>query len=337
MADYNDYLTQAQEIYNRDIENKYPGVTLNTTAMQRSIASDLASRADQIQATDQTYTDLYQQAKQQALLRRGASDTTGFTGGQAAGYQADLSAAEIQALGQIGTARQQAVGAIANQPVDYFANYIQEMQGLTTAQALEDQLGISTTAGQLTDNPELFGGPGDPQYDLMRETAKTLGSDKEGRNFRETNAFFEYYNGTSEEDDDKYNPFIDSGNSFTQDLAKNGGQVEKIEKTDWDARKGGINDRYTITTANGSATVQGAVLAMAIASGQIKNADPEIVKELLNYEGNFVTNLLAPNTSLDIGGVSGNRFDAALRALMNYAVNNGLAEWNTENKNIKWL
>jgi hypothetical protein len=84
----------------------------NTLAGQTysdALARQLAAVQDRRMGIQESYSDLYQQARMSQSRRQGLSDTSGLTGGMADQYGSKLSAAEMGALGQIGMGREQAM------------------------------------------------------------------------------------------------------------------------------------------------------------------------------------------------------------------------------------
>jgi hypothetical protein len=81
--------------------------TLAGQAYSEALARRLASIQNQQFAAGQSYQDMYDQARMSQAARRGMSDVSGMTGGMAEGMQAQLSAAEMRGLGQIGISREQ--------------------------------------------------------------------------------------------------------------------------------------------------------------------------------------------------------------------------------------
>jgi hypothetical protein len=84
----------------------------NTLAGQTysdALARQLAAVQERRMGVQESYSDLYQQARMSQSRRQGLSDTSGLTGGMADQYGSKLSAAEMGALGQIGMGREQAM------------------------------------------------------------------------------------------------------------------------------------------------------------------------------------------------------------------------------------
>ena len=86
--------------------------TLAGQAFQESLARRLASLDEQQFAAGQSYQDMYEQAKMSQAARRGLSDVSGMTAGMAEGRAAQLSAAEMGSLSQIGISREGAMRAL---------------------------------------------------------------------------------------------------------------------------------------------------------------------------------------------------------------------------------
>jgi hypothetical protein len=83
--------------------------TLAGQTFTTALARQMSNLDRQSQSTQQSYQDMYEQARMMSTRRRGLSDTTGFTGGMADQFSARMSAAEIAQMSQIGMGREQAV------------------------------------------------------------------------------------------------------------------------------------------------------------------------------------------------------------------------------------
>lgn len=97
---------ETEDIYQQYYETKNNPAEVGSSAFRRAVENQLSENIRQRGAAQQTYSDLYQQARSQSLRGRALSNTSGFTGGMAEGAQAKLSAAEIGALTNIASARE---------------------------------------------------------------------------------------------------------------------------------------------------------------------------------------------------------------------------------------
>lgn len=108
------------------------------------------------QATAQSYSDMYQAARQQAVKSRAAGGPT-LSGGMAAQYSDLLSVAENQQLGQIGRARTQAMSDLDLQRQSAISNAELEGQQATQIQLQNQQLQVDLIAqkNQILANEDL--------------------------------------------------------------------------------------------------------------------------------------------------------------------------------------
>ena len=88
---------------------------------RRRYSEIMSGLQERQQQTSRSYSDMYQAARQQAVAQR-AAGAPSLSGGMAAQYSDLVSSREIQQLGQIGGAREQAIRDIELQKQSAFAN-----------------------------------------------------------------------------------------------------------------------------------------------------------------------------------------------------------------------
>lgn len=125
---------ETEDIYQKYYETTNNPAEVGSSAFRRAVETQLSENIRQRGAAQQTYSDLYQQARSQALRGRALSNTSGFTGGMAEGAQAKLSAAEIGALTNIASAREGTMRELDLQKMTIPSNAMIEQQ---QAQAYE--------------------------------------------------------------------------------------------------------------------------------------------------------------------------------------------------------
>lgn len=119
---------ETEDIYQQYYQNKNNPAEVGASAFRRAVETQLSENMRQKGAAQQTYSDLYQQAKGQALRGRALSNTSGFTGGMAEGQQARLSAAEISALTGIASSRERTMSELDLQKQAIPSNAMIEQQ-----------------------------------------------------------------------------------------------------------------------------------------------------------------------------------------------------------------
>jgi len=145
---FDDYTAYLKELGLGD-----PSIKAGQTAFERMLADNKLRQ----QASSQGYGDLYQQAKESSTRRKGLSDTTGFSGGQAEQFSDKLSAAEIGALGGIGRGRLNAADAIEAEKGSFYSDALLEAQQTQEYQDYREDRGfdIASKITQIQNDPTL--------------------------------------------------------------------------------------------------------------------------------------------------------------------------------------
>ena len=143
---------------------------------QRRYSEIMADLDNRRQASQQSYGDLYQQARQRAVRGQAAGGPT-LSGGMGQQQRDYVSAIEMQELGRIGTARETAQRDLFTQAQSAFSNAQLEGQQATQTELQNRQL-------QLELQNQVFGIIGDAKsYDKLdaaqKAQLKALGYDKE--------------------------------------------------------------------------------------------------------------------------------------------------------------
>ncbi|NDG52032.1 MAG: hypothetical protein EBY39_03250 [Flavobacteriia bacterium] len=119
---------EAMDIYNQFYTQQFDPAKAGSDAFRRAVATQLRQSYEQQRNTEQSYSDLYQQARRQATRQGAMSSMAGFSGGRAKGQAARASAAEIQALSSIAGQREAAVREILSQRQAIPSNALIEAQ-----------------------------------------------------------------------------------------------------------------------------------------------------------------------------------------------------------------
>ena len=128
MAEKDRIEKEAQDIYQKYYTQQNDPAKAGSDAFRRAVATQLRQSYEQQRRTGESYSDLYQQARRQATRRGAMSDVSGFSGGQARGAAARMSAAEIQALSGIAAQREGAIRDIRAQRQAIPSNALIEAQ-----------------------------------------------------------------------------------------------------------------------------------------------------------------------------------------------------------------
>lgn len=142
---------------------------------RRRYAEIMSGLQNQQQKTAQSYSDLYQQAKQFAVAERAAGGPS-LSGGMKSQFSDLISTREMEKLGQIGGAREQALRDIELQKQSAFANAQLEGQQAEQLQIQRQQLTVERLAqkNQIMSDKEMTG-------EQKAEQLRALGFEKEAQ------------------------------------------------------------------------------------------------------------------------------------------------------------
>ena len=111
-----------------EYEKRYDPSAAAVDAYRRAMSTQLRQSYNQERQAQQSYSDLYQQARRQATRAGAMSDMSGFGGGRAKGASAAMSAAEIGALSRIASQGESALRGIRDQRQAIGSNALIEAQ-----------------------------------------------------------------------------------------------------------------------------------------------------------------------------------------------------------------
>ena len=123
----------------QEFERRYNPSVASIDAYKRAMSNQLRQSFEQQRQTGQSYSDLYQQARRQAARQGAMSNVSGFGGGRQRGMEAQMSAAEIQALSGIAAQREGAMRDIIAQRQAIESNALLEAQQADAFQRAQAQ------------------------------------------------------------------------------------------------------------------------------------------------------------------------------------------------------
>jgi hypothetical protein len=100
---------QEEDMFTQAFTTQNNPAQVASDAARREYSNILAQSRTRERSIQEGYGDMYQRMRQAALRRRQATPSRGFTGGMAEQQTQALSAAEMQQLGNLGRAREQAL------------------------------------------------------------------------------------------------------------------------------------------------------------------------------------------------------------------------------------
>ena len=114
--------TEEEDIFTQAFTRTNDPAAVASEAARREYSNILAQSQQAERTAQESYSDLYQRAQQASFRRTQATPARGFTGGMEAQQQSAISAAEMQQIGNIGRAREQALREIRTGRESAFSN-----------------------------------------------------------------------------------------------------------------------------------------------------------------------------------------------------------------------
>ena len=100
---------QETNIYNDNYRTQYPPAEVGESAFRRATSRNLEEARVRSQQAQSSYSDMYNRSRQGSYLNQMAGAPRGFTGGMRNQYDTARSAAEMQAMNQIGVNQERAL------------------------------------------------------------------------------------------------------------------------------------------------------------------------------------------------------------------------------------